>query len=868
MKVTSRIQHIVRNEWIIVTLVLLTLAGLLGYKNGLGRLDMLLYDQAIQLNPKPSRDDILIIAIDDYSLAQLGKWPWPRKIHAQLFEKINQAEPNAVGFDVLFNDPENLPEPPAGLTITKPDGSTTGSADASTNNPAEIKIESPTKSNGTIKIEAPTKTDSASKDGATANADSTQEAQLVPEPEVNSDVALSDAIGANHVTVLPITIENTGNGLTMAKPLPMYQKAAGALGHINLEMDEDGFARSVFLTEGQNQEWVPHFSLAMYNLIKHRPVGDTRDIRFLKFKNIVPNSANSWLRNGQFHIPFYGSQGSFKSVPYVSVLRGEVPIEFLAHKNILIGTTSSGMTDSYPTPASGNDGAMPGIEINATILSNLLDGKAIIFAEPWQCALFSVIPILLALLSYLLFSPRLALISVGSLFVMGLVASFIILKLGIWVPPSAALIVLLISYPVWTWRRLEGAIRYLNIEFKRLNSEPNLLPEIDKPTKALSNRLFSDSLEQRINSMEIAAQRVRDLRQFVTDSLQSLPDATLVTNIDGHVILINYPAEAYFKKLGIKNLKDALLPYLFSTMLHPHPVEQANSEPFSWWHLLDLKYIDLMKNGIEVTDQHGSSLIIKSAPCTNAQHELIGWIVGINDISTIRKAERSRDESLRFISHDMRAPQASILALLELQQQPESALPMDELMERIAKASRVTLSLADNFVQLAQAEGQTYRLEVVAAQDMIQDAIDEMWSLAKAKNIALKAIEPNEEYLVQANRALMTRVLTNLISNAIKYSPENTVVTLSMERKIEMLNDRVLIHIADQGYGIAWADQAKMFQRFQRFTGENQPKTDGVGLGLVFVKSVLDRHQAPISFVSKPNEGTTFTISLAAYYET
>jgi K+-sensing histidine kinase KdpD len=71
----------------------------------------------------------------------------------------------------------------------------------------------------------------------------------------------------------------------------------------------------------------------------------------------------------------------------------------------------------------------------------------------------------------------------------------------------------------------------------------------------------------------------------------------------------------------------------------------------------------------------------------------------------------------------------------------------------------------------------------------------------------------------------------------------------------------------DQGYGIAWTDQAKLFQRFQRFIGVNQPKTDGVGLGLVFVKSVLDRHQAPISFVSKPNEGTTFTISIPAYYE-
>jgi signal transduction histidine kinase len=70
------------------------------------------------------------------------------------------------------------------------------------------------------------------------------------------------------------------------------------------------------------------------------------------------------------------------------------------------------------------------------------------------------------------------------------------------------------------------------------------------------------------------------------------------------------------------------------------------------------------------------------------------------------------------------------------------------------------------------------------------------------------------------------------------------------------------LQISDQGYGIPRAEQSKLFQRFQRFGGADQPKNDGIGLGMVFVKAVLDRHHAQIDLISAPNEGTTFNIRL------
>ncbi|MDE2429274.1 MAG: HAMP domain-containing histidine kinase, partial [Burkholderiales bacterium] len=283
---------------------------------------------------------------------------------------------------------------------------------------------------------------------------------------------------------------------------------------------------------------------------------------------------------------------------------------------------------------------------------------------------------------------------------------------------------------------------------------------------------------------------------------------------------------------------------------------------FSWWNILDISHTVSMSQGIEVRDSLNNDLLIKSAPCYNAAQQLVGWIVSIVDITRIRAAERSRDETLHFISHDMRAPQASILALLELQQDSATALPMAEFLSRIEKASRITLGLADNFVQLARAESQDYRFEELDFQEVLLDATEEMWSLARSKNIRIKSHIADGEFPVKVDRALMTRVLTNLLSNAVKYSPRDTEITCSLDLEQNLADAKLICTISDQGYGIPRADQTKLFQRFQRFKSGDQPKNDGIGLGMVFVKAVLDRHQAQIDFTSIPNEGTTFKIKL------
>ena len=685
-------------------------------------------------------------------------------------------------------------------------------------------------------------------------------------PTIKSgDIALRAALLNNAVTVLPVVITNPGTGLAAGLPISPLAGAAVALGHINLEHDSDGVVRSVFLHEGLRGQWWPYFGLAVAQS------GSTAGAAAVALRNPAPviatvgGTASTWQRTDQRFIPFAAS-GRFASVPFVSVLRGEVAPEFFKDKYVLVGATALGLTDSFPTPVSGTAGAMPGVEIHANVLASLLGQRTIDIAPDWQTALLSMLPVLLALIGYLILSPRLALLIAASLLGLTLLASYLALRGGVWIAPSAAGIVLILSYPLWSWRRLEAAITYLGQEFIRLDHEPHLLPET---VGKMRPDIIEDVLERRINAMTNAARRVRELRKFVSNSLDSLPDATLVTTVDGQVLLANRHATNYFLSPADQAAGQALVGSsvlaLLARLQAPQPVDLPASVHFQWCSLLDLAHVDTLGNGVGVIDAQGRDLLVKSASCYSVAQVLTGWIVSLTDISTIRAAERSRDETLRFLSHDMRAPQASILALLELQEEPASALPQAEFFGRIEKASRRTLGLADNFVQLARAESHEYRLDEVDFRDLLFDATDEIWSLAKSRHIDIVTEVGDDDYPVCVDRGLMTRTLTNLLSNAINYSPDGTAIVCSLMLEPGVVAPTVACRIRDAGYGIAPEEQKKLFQRFDRVDLPDQPRHDGIGLGLVFVKTVVERHFGRIGFVSAPGAGTCFTLTLPCH---
>jgi signal transduction histidine kinase len=377
-----------------------------------------------------------------------------------------------------------------------------------------------------------------------------------------------------------------------------------------------------------------------------------------------------------------------------------------------------------------------------------------------------------------------------------------------------------------------------------------------------------DVIENRIAAVQIAAQRLRSLNRLIADSLESLPESALVTNPDGCILLANSSADRLFrarrtavdpsrgrapdKPLEGRDVVDLLVNF-------------STPGVTSWRHAWIDAYEETRAVTYEVNGPREREYLLQISPLFSSRGPQTGSIVTMVDISPLRESERARDEALRFLSHDMRSPQASILTLLEMYADDPRSIPTNMLTTRIGNYARRTLNLADDFLRLARAERiSAADFEELDLADLMQDAVDEAWVAASAKSISIHTKCDLAEAMVKGDRDLLTRALMNLLSNAIKYSPAETSIRCS----IEASGDQWVARVADQGYGIAPGNLSRLFTRYVRLRSEGRPEESGIGLGLVFVKTVAERHGGSVSVTSQISDasngqhGTTFSITL------
>ncbi|RQH08931.1 CHASE2 domain-containing protein [Paraburkholderia dinghuensis] len=754
--------------------------------------DDLVYDFFLTKRPHPVSPDIVIVEIDNASVAALGRWPWPRSVHARLADQLARAGAAAIVYDVLFTEPS-------------PD-----------------------------------------------------------------DDAFAHAI-AERPTYLPILLSSADDsGMRVVDlPVPPLAKAAAGLGHINFEVDNDGIVRSVAMFEGDAHQRWPQLMVTVWRAVYAGTI---------KLAGGVPNTMHGadLSRAGgpdgeaRFLIPFSANEHAYRKVSFAQVLDGRVPSEVLRGRVVLVGVTASGLYDRFATPLSGTLGTLPGVYIHANVLDALLTGTAIKPAStPW-IVLASLVPLALMLAGFLVLSPwRALLLSVG-LGAASLAASAALLYgARVWLSPVPAVVALVVVYPMWNWRRLEMTMAHFRKSLHQLADEPYLLPEVPTPRREYAG----DALAQQMALMATAAQRLQDMRRFVWDSLDAVPEPILVADLRGVVLIANHAARESLNRMGVGAADGRTVAEVFGGFSFVKPID-PNSDTMAFAHAhwplpLDparKEFSELMERGVEVRSPDGSDYLLRYARCMNAQGQAVGWIAGLVDVTALHDAERQREDALRLLSHDMRSPQASIVALVETERERGTldAGPVRAVMDRIERYARRSLTLADDFVQLARAESQAYALEPTSLADLVINASDEVWPQASAKQIRIDTkFEGDEMGWINADRSLMTRALVNVLNNAVKYSPPNTRIVCTV-RQAMLAAPRVICSIRDEGYGIALEDQANLFTPFRRFHAAQRPEVSGAGLGMAFVKTVVTRHGGEVSVESEPGVGTTLTMELPA----
>ena len=627
------------NDYLSTALILLFLVVFLHTTHLLSRMDNVLFDIGQKLYQSPAPADIVIVAIDENSLSQLGRWPWSRQVHADVINRLNQENTLAIGLDIIFSEPEKANK--------------------------------------------------------------------------NADAALANAIAQAKNVVLPILIETTRVNAQLIETLPLPSLAlhAADLGRVHAALDEDGIARSVYLFEGVGAPVWQHFSQAVLNVAMQLPSENQFQVA------TAQKNSFSLVREQQKRVSFKGPPGHFSAISYVQVLNGEFEKNTFKNKIVLIGATASGMNDLLSTPVSGLSQPMAGVEFHANVLDSMRSNHLIDTAPMLPSLLILIV---LALLP-LVWMPRLTalpgLILTLMYFVFVGVMMAILPKLfSIWVAPSAALLTILISYPVWSWRKLEAAQRYLDQELAYLKNLIRKSDINDNPTHRY------DSFDDRIEQVRATGQQLRYLQ---------------------------------------------------------------------------------------------------------------------ND----------RKEVLAFISHDLRAPLASAMMMLDEHKQLKS-----KLYAPISQA----LHLAEDFLQASRAEmSNSADFKELDFAGVTHQAVDDAYETALKKDIKLERDIVEGLVWVNGNFGLLQRAILNLVMNAIKFAPKHSVVII----KLRYSNNQAVLNVIDNGPGIPIEEQKQLFKRFSRLKDTNAAP-DGAGLGLYFVHTVAEKHQGKVDVESDSGKQTSFNLRL------
>ncbi|XOV84377.1 MAG: CHASE2 domain-containing protein [bacterium] len=787
--------------------------------------DRLLYDTSIQRLTIETDKNILIVGIDDRSLHALGPWPWPRTLQAELLQAINAHQPRQVAVDIIY----------AGQT--------------------------------------------------------------------DSDRPLVEAAGQIRNLSLPVMIESLGARQQHIEVLPFAELLphASALGHVHIELDEDAIVRGTYLYQGVGTAHWPHLALTLAE----------------DKSNLFRQACNSTQPDGLFlnkcqyvGVRFAGKTGAFAQVSALDLLRPtDRPRlnQALTNKTVLVGLTATGAGDWVTSPVSSEGGPLPGVEFNANLLNSIIQDKLILpLAGVW--AILSGL-IIVSVCSFMLprLKPAHVLLATVTFALIPILISAVLLTQGFYLTCAATTISVLLLYPLWSWRRHEIAWAFISNELSRIDEEEqiwlqrsgNASTKLDQPgVIATLNALFGVQLdivtqdngptvlhsnsENALTTAQTELLRSANQQYFMTPAEQAvLPGEILAAQISRLETRARTVREGREMGLaGLSRMSNGVL--ILSAVGETRFINQAaaglleiNPEKSSTTiRLLDRitpplgqSWVDIMREVVlhktpvyfEGRSADGRPVYVSAEPLpdSNTQSFAGFWVITFSDLSAIRAAQAQREEALAFLSHDIRSPLLSVLALIRGQQ------GTSELLSNIEKYTQKGLSTSEQFLQLSrlqlQSDFERYELQL---EQVIYNAMEQAFTLSREKGITIVTgtgfeLEEGGVWLY-ANGELLERAFVNLLVNAIKYSPADTTIKID----VKLAGSKVEIVFADQGYGIPAEELPHIFDPFFRSSEKRLAEHRGAGLGLRFVKTVMERHAGGISVSSTQDKGTTFVLVL------
>ena len=371
------------------------------------------------------------------------------------------------------------------------------------------------------------------------------------------------------------------------------------------------------------------------------------------------------------------------------------------------------------------------------------------------------------------------------------------------------------------------------------------------------------ALERRTLQKEaefLRRERERSLRDIATEKskiktiINCMGDGVLVCDRESCIVLSN-PAASRMLKIPESSLLGNFLP---QCDLHPE-LSKIIEESLT---TKDMGYTSVSQE-LSIGESGEIFLRAHTAPVRNDLGETLGSVTVLQDISHLKELDKMKSEFIAMVTHELRAPIASVeqqLTVILNGMAGEVTAKQKRLLSRAKERTKGLLTLIKDLLDLSKIEAgkMVQYKEPLLLQEVIQRVVDLMRAEAEAKKIDLQFSAPSETPLISADRNSMEGIFTNLISNAIKYTPEGGKVWVTLAEEGEFVKAAV----SDTGIGIKREDLPRIFDRFYRVRTTETRQIVGTGLGLSIVKSIVDAHLGSISVESEEGGGTTFTVFL------
>lgn len=366
--------------------------------------------------------------------------------------------------------------------------------------------------------------------------------------------------------------------------------------------------------------------------------------------------------------------------------------------------------------------------------------------------------------------------------------------------------------------------------------------------------------EQAAVAFENAVQSAR--RQWLADLQQAVLDATgdaiRMLTADGE-ILINNPEMVRFERdvFQIEPMRSAAdLPRIGQL------IGDRTSDPEGYRARLQAILADPEGEFVdeyELVDTH-RWIHRYTAPVRASDGSVAGRIFVLREVTEQRRASALKDELMSTVSHELRTPLSAILGFSELlkardYEKPERDEYLDTIHQQATRLSRLISDFLD-ITRLEQAE-EALHIRKVELRSLLQQQVDLFGGQSTEHPVRLDA---PDDLVVDCDEEHVRRAISNLISNAIKYSPEGGEVRVEAVRR----NGDVVVAVRDHGIGIPADDQRRVFDRFYRVDNTKTRRIGGTGLGLALVREIARAHGGEVGVESVEGQGSRFWLKMPA----